>query len=194
MRGSMSSPFGTGPWTKKPSRGCMSKGGHTSLSGPSQPRQSRRRAPIDYACPNAATAPDAHRELAPVALTATRTQLDLTGTWLFLPAERRLGELPASGWTPAAVPGYWAGEAAQRRHTTDRAAPGRLAQCTVGYYRTSFHAAAQWKNRAVLLHLDGVDGWAELYLNGRRLGTLMSWENEDYQLGPCLEYGRETHW
>jgi beta-galactosidase len=142
--------------------------------------------------PRPEATPDAHRDLLPVPITATRVQLDLSGSWPFLPSGRRLRELPQTGWAAAAVPGYWAGEAAQGNNAKDQATRRRLAECAVGYYRTSFLAAAQWKNRAVLLHLDGVDGWAELYLNGQRLGELLAWENEDYELSPYLEYGREN--
>ncbi len=141
------------------------------------------------------TTPGAHRDLRPVGITATRVRFDLSGSWPFLPSGRRLSELPQTGWAAAEVPGYWAGEAARAAHrhnAQDQPALHSLAECAVGYYRTSFRAAAEWKQRAVLLHLDGVDGWAELYLNGQRLGELPAWENEDYEVGPYLEYGREN--
>ncbi len=137
---------------------------------------------------------DALPELVPQRITPTRTQIDLGGSWLFLASNRRLSELPQDGWVTAAVPGYWAGKAVpEARGRGSKGQPaGRSAECAVGYYLVSFHAAPDWKRQAVLLHLDGVDGLAELYLNGKRLGQLIAWENEDYELGPHLEFGGEN--
>ena len=139
-----------------------------------------------------ATTPGTHRELVPVRVTATRTQFDLSGPWSFLPSERRLKELPETGWSTAAVPGYWAGELAQRHTTMDAGALRRLAEGDGGLLSHLFPGAGTVEKPGRVLHLDGVDGWAELYLNGRPLGRLMTWEDEDFELSPSVEYGREN--
>lgn len=133
---------------------------------------------------------------APAQQTATRLTIPLNGWWHFLPAGEALTELPAEGWGWTQVPGYWTdeeGTVGPEGQPARGSWQGRpVAQFTTGYLQRTFQADPEWKARAVFLHLDGVDGLAEVYLNGERIGRLPSWEYEDYDVGPRLRYGEEN--
>ncbi|MCX7047029.1 MAG: hypothetical protein NTX50_16260, partial [Candidatus Sumerlaeota bacterium] len=129
-------------------------------------------------------------------LTASREEAILNGWRPFFLSEHPLNELPEKGWGEARAPGYWtAGESV--RVPDGRASNGAwngrsLSEYAVGYYRFEFAAPPAWKEKSVLLHLDGVDGLADLFLNDRWLGTLPPWENEDFDLSQALRWEREN--
>jgi len=127
---------------------------------------------------------------------ATRQTIPLNGWWHFLPAVEALTELPAEGWGWTRVPGYWTdreGTVGPDGQPAGGSWGGRpMSQFTTGYLQRTFEADPDWKAREVFLHFDGVDGLAEVYLNGKRVGRLPSWEYEDYDVGPRLRYGEEN--
>jgi len=118
--------------------------------------------------------------------TATRERILLDGPWAFLPAARSLDHLPPEGWAVATVPGIWTAPDVVRtpdgRSIGGRWQGRRLDDYPVGYYARRFTLPTPWKDRTVLLHVDGVDGLADWYLNGRLLGRLPAWEPADYRL------------
>jgi hypothetical protein len=118
--------------------------------------------------------------------TATRERLSLDGRWAFLPAERSLETLPSQGWAQATVPGIWTARDVVRtpegRSTGGRWQGRRLSDYPVAYYARRFTLPAGWTGRSVLLHVDGVDGLADWYLNRKLLGRLPAWEPADYRL------------
>ncbi len=120
----------------------------------------------------------------------------LDGWWNFLPSVDRLKELPAKGWGLAPVPGYWT---ANERWLGPDGKPGKgkwtgqpISALHVAYYQRTFAARPQWKSKNVLLHFDGVDGLAEIFINGRRLAWLPGYEYADYDIGSALRYDAEN--
>jgi beta-galactosidase len=124
--------------------------------------------------------------------TPTREDLSLDGLWAVLPATEPLDQLPAAGWGFTAIPGYWT----DRGKTTGpdgRPVAGfwagkALDELPVAYLQTTFPAAPNWRGRPVFLNLDGVDGLAEVYLNGTRLGWVDAWEDEAFALGDRVQW------
>ena len=117
----------------------------------------------------------------------TRLVVPLDGWWAFLPAERPVATLPAAGWGLSRVPGYWTS-----RGETLGLDGRRLPQLGVGYYQRSFVADAAWRGKAVFLHLAGVDGLAEVFVNGQCLSRLAHWEPEAVDVAPLLRYDEEN--
>ena len=124
----------------------------------------------------------------------TRSEMSLDGWWQFLAAPYALDALPAAGWGLAKVPGHYTtrGEAIK---PNGKPARGRWrgkpwSEFGMVYYQRSFAAPARWQGSQLLLHLDGVDGLAEVYVNGQRVGTLLCWEDEDYIVTDLVRVGR----
>ena len=128
--------------------------------------------------------------------TSTREAVSLDGWWHFLPADHPVTDLPEDGWGLTRVPGYWTSN--DDTIGPDGQPPqgqwdGRpLSECTVGYYQRVFAAEPAWESKNVFLALDGVDGLVELFLNGRHLAWLPSWEHEAYDIGEALSHGQEN--
>ncbi len=124
----------------------------------------------------------------------TRSEMSLDGWWQFLAAPYALDALPTTGWGWAKVPGHYTspGEAIG---PDGKPARGRWrgkpwSEFGMAYYQRRFLAPADWRSREVLLHFDGVDGLAAVYVNGRRVGALLCWEDEDYVVTDLLRPGQ----
>jgi len=101
--------------------------------------------------------------------------VSLNGTWQFALA-RQAGEVSrleqafykpafdASSFRPIRVPSNWAMEGFEKPQY------GRMKDAGTGFYLHRFRAPAEWKDRRVLLQLDGVWNSAEVWLNGVNLG------------------------
>jgi beta-galactosidase len=99
----------------------------------------------------------------------------LNGTWQFTLA-RDAGEVmrleqsfhkpefDAGSFRPIRVPANWAMEGFEEPQY------GRMKDAGTGFYLHRFQAPAEWKDRRVLLHFDGVWDSAEVWLNGVNLG------------------------
>ena len=125
-----------------------------------------------------------------------RTRVELSGWWQFLPATAPLAELPTAGWGLTRLPGHWtAGHDTLR--PDGQPAGGQwegqpLSRYPIAYLQRTFVADAAWQARSVVLQLGGVDGLAQVFLNGRLLGWLPAWEPESYDIGSALQYGQEN--
>jgi beta-galactosidase len=128
--------------------------------------------------------------------TRTREVVPLDGWWHFLPAANPLTQLPPDGWGLARVPGYWTarGDAIgpDGKPTDGQWSGVSLSGFAVGYYQRTFLADPEWKAKNVSLQIDGVDGLAEVFLNGQQLGWLPSWEQEAYDIGPLVRPGEQN--
>jgi len=94
-----------------------------------------------------------------------REVIDLSGFWDFRPDPRDEGR--AAGWSagvpdgvPIAVPASWNDQLPDLR---DYLGPA--------WYSTAFRLPASWKGGRILLRLDSVNYLAEVWLNGRPLGS-----------------------
>jgi len=125
--------------------------------------------------------------------TPSRSVLTLDGTWSFLPAPNPLDVLPDAGWGTVNLPGYWTipgtvgtpqGKPAGRKW-----AGKPLADYPVAYCRRAFTLPAVWRGRRIFLHLDGVDGVADVYANGRFLATVPPWEPTRLAVKSGLHFG-----
>jgi beta-galactosidase len=120
----------------------------------------------------------------------------LDGWWEFLPMPRPTSRLPDEGWGLSRVPGYWAmpgetiGPDGKPCAGTWQGKP--YSEFAVGYYQRHFDAGQDWREVNVFLQIEGVDGLAEVFVNGHRLDWLPSWEYEAYDVGRVLRYGEEN--
>jgi beta-galactosidase len=111
-----------------------------------------------------------------------------------LPLEHAGTNWPSAGWGTAQVPGAWT-DRDNVRGSDGRPARGRwagrpLTDYPLGCYLRTFTVEPRWRQQPLLLTLDGVDGLAEIYLNGRLVGRLAAWEPEAYDVGDLLRFDR----
>ncbi|MDO4901931.1 glycoside hydrolase family 2 TIM barrel-domain containing protein, partial [Actinomyces sp.] len=107
---------------------------------------------------------------------------DLTGTWDFqlLDSPDRVGEELlrglGNGWTEVRVPHLWQFDGYGRLQYTDEGYPFPVDPPRVptlnptGVYRRRLNAPELAAGERLLLHLDGVESYVEVYLNGRQVG------------------------
>lgn len=119
-----------------------------------------------------------------------RSQLDLTGPWLFWPDKKdegtRLGfwgdSFNADGWRRVAVPIAF-----------DHCGLDLDRYSGIGWYRRTVHVPAEMKDRRVVLHFEGISYNAVVWVNGQKVG-----ENHDaflpfdLNVGGVLRYGQEN--
>ena len=123
-------------------------------------------------------------------------ELTLDGWWVFLPGARPQAQLPAEGWGRARVPGYFArpGDAT----TPDgKPANGRwdgrsLREYVVATYQRRVRVPDRWRGKTICLGFDGLDGLADVYVNGRHVDKLSCWEDEDYVVTDLVEPGSDA--
>lgn len=108
----------------------------------------------------------------------------LNGTWKFLYApdikesmkDFYLPELDDSRWNDIEVPSNWEmkgfGEPIIRniQYVFSKNPPFIDAENPVGTYRTTFKIPAGWGDREIMLHFGSISGYAQVYLNGKRVG------------------------
>jgi hypothetical protein len=126
--------------------------------------------------------------------TLTRQRLVLDGSWRFLPLEHAASNLPAVGWGTAKVPGFWTDRdnvcGSDGRPARGHWALRPLADYPLVCYLRTFTVEPRWQHQPAFLALDGVDGLAEVFLNGRLVGRLAAWEPEAYDVGDLLRFGQ----
>ena len=122
-------------------------------------------------------------------LSRTRQTVSLNGWWHFLPVSGR-ADLPNAGWGWTRIPGYWTTHGStigpDGKVVRNSWRDSSLAELPIGVHQRVFTARGEWKSKNVFLRIGGVDGLAEVYLNGIRVGTLPGWESEAYDIGPKL--------
>lgn len=128
-----------------------------------------------------------------VTVAGPHKQVSLNGWWQFLPSLTEPAALPAEGWGWSRVPGYWTSPGDTRGpdgQPMGQAWSGQaVSSCWVGCYQRSFTADRAWKGQQVALDVGGVDGLAQVFLNGRSLGWLPGWEPASYDVSARLRYG-----
>ena len=124
---------------------------------------------------------------------ATRERLSLDGWWHFVPAAHEFDRVPERGWGWMRVPGHFTTPGAvigpDGKPTRRRWQGEAWSRFGVAYYQRSVAAPAHWQGRRVVLNVDGLDGRAEIYVNGAAAGELLCWEDESFAVGDLLRYG-----
>jgi len=92
------------------------------------------------------------------------TILSLNGTWRFLPKAPQEVVFPIVSDT-----GSWVGMPVPAHPVTKGYGTGRTIPFCVWYSR-SFDLPANWGNKRIKLRCNGIDGLAEIYINGNKLG------------------------
>jgi len=134
------------------------------------------------------------RERGPV-----RDTLVLDGWWAFRLDDSGRLDLPATGWGWARTPGYF--RPADRTIVDPDGQPFRerwgnrplaAADGTAGYYRREVAIPDDWRGRPAALEVDGVDGFAELFVNDTGIGRLLPWEPGAWQVDDLLRPGADN--
>ena len=125
-----------------------------------------------------------------------RTTVFLNGWWQFLPSTDAPGVLPATGWGLARIPGYWTSPPDTLdpggQPTNARWGGQPMSRYAIAHYQRTFVAAPAWRGRHVILRIGGVDGLAQVFVNGHSLGWLPGWEPEGHDITQRLNYGQEN--
>lgn len=128
--------------------------------------------------------------------TPTRQTATLKGWWSLWPSAQPVDQLPPDGWGRTQAPGYWTAAGQTRgpddKPVRDRWANRPVAELPVAYHLRTFTAEAAWTGKPVFLQLDGVDGLAEVSLNGQLLGRLPAWEGEAYDVSRLLDHSQSN--
>ena len=128
-----------------------------------------------------------------------RQEMCLNGSWLFQPAALPSSFVPdvgappvlapptASGWDPTAIkiPSPWNVNAFNVGSGGDfrcfPSYPKSWESVQMGWLRHTFRVPATWTGKRLLLHFDAIDGNADVYVNGRKVG-------QDFDLFLPAEY------
>src|SRR5664279_3534860 len=93
--------------------------------------------------------------------------------WKFFLGDPSGAEAPSfsdASWRAVDLPHDWSIESKPVKDSASGAGEGFFPGGT-GWYRKTFHAAADWKGKRVSVEFDGVYRDATVYLNGHKLGT-----------------------
>ena len=129
--------------------------------------------------------------------TPTRQQLLLDGWWSFALLESA-AKLGPQGWGWARVPGYFLpatgliGPDGQPVKNAWQNISLSTSQALLGVYQRLVAVPEDWRGRHIVLHCGGLEGCAQIYLNGQRLSTLISWEDATYTISDLVRYGAEN--
>ena len=122
-----------------------------------------------------------------------RAVVSLNGWWQFIPSPAELRALPAEGWGWSRVPGYWTIPADTRGPDGEQLGSTwggqAISDCWVGYYQREFTADPAWQGQQATLDVGGVDGLAQVFVNGQSLGWLPGWEPAICDVAGHLRYG-----
>lgn len=102
-----------------------------------------------------------------------RQQLTADFDWRFFPGDPSGAEAPSfddSSWRVVDLPHDWSIEGTPDKSNSSGWGGGFF-PAGVGWYRKSFQAPADWRDKRISVEFDGVYQNATVYLNGNKLGT-----------------------
>ncbi len=142
-------------------------------------------------------APTKPETVKPAQTTTTRSSISLNGRWRFQPMRTTAGVPDPSGWGWCTVPGHFTHDhdlvTKPDGKPAKRAWHGRsLSAYTVAWYTRSVVVPKSWRNKQILLRFGGISGMADIYVNGKTVGTLLPWEDEDYRIGDIAHFGAKN--
>lgn len=123
--------------------------------------------------------------LASASMLAGRTEQTLDDGWLFRLGSESYSAMAASaeGWTAVSLPHTWNADAYQTKDYYQ----GK------GWYKRRLTVPAEWRGRSVMLRFDGVSKWAEVYVNGHRVGDHSGgYTAFTFDITPFLTFGGDN--
>ncbi len=108
---------------------------------------------------------------------AVRPIVCLNGEWQFQPADDALAQMPGKAWdrVPIRIPSPWnvnafsAGDGGDFRDFPSY--PAAWEKVMSAWQRRTVAVPAGWRGKRVFLHFDAVQYWADVYVNGRKVGS-----------------------
>ena len=111
--------------------------------------------------------------------TPTRARICINGLWRWQPAQQGAAAVPAGDWGYVKVPGSWPGiDDGYLQHDSQTlfANPAwgkvNMGQLQAAWYERTFTVPAEWTSRRVTLAADYLNSWAEVYIDGKSVGTM----------------------
>jgi hypothetical protein len=111
--------------------------------------------------------------------TRTRERICINGLWRWQPAQPDAAAVPAGDWGYLKVPGSWPGiDDGYLQHDSQRlfANPAwgqvDMRQLRAAWYERTFTLPAEWAGRRVALAADYLNSWANVYIDGKSVGTM----------------------
>jgi hypothetical protein len=111
--------------------------------------------------------------------TPTRACICINGLWRWQPAQPGAAAAPAGDWGYFKVPGSWPGTDdgyLQHDSQTVFANPAwgqvNMGGLQAAWYERTFAVPAEWTGRRVTLATDYLNSWAEVYIDGKPVGTM----------------------
>ncbi len=111
--------------------------------------------------------------------TPTRARICINGLWRWQPAQQGAAAVPAGDWGYFKVPGSWPGiDDGYLQHDSQTlfANPAwgevNMGQLQAAWYERTFTVPAEWTSRRVTLAADYLNSWAEVYIDGKSVGTM----------------------
>ncbi len=110
--------------------------------------------------------------------TPTRERICLNGLWRWQPADAGSQQVPEGNWGYFKVPGCWPGitDYLQKDSQTVHAHPAwkdqKLGAVSAAWYEREFAIPSGWTGRQIQLHLEYLNSFAVVYVDGARAGEL----------------------
>ncbi len=106
-------------------------------------------------------------------MNAARLELNADSGWKFFAGDVSGAEAPAftdSSWHTVDLPHDWSIEGRMDKNNPSGSGGGFFPNGT-GWYRRTWNAPADWKDKRVSVEFDGVYRNATVYLNGHKIGN-----------------------
>jgi len=108
--------------------------------------------------------------------TDTRERICINGLWRFKPADSYTEGVPApgTGWGYFKVPGPWPGKGGQgQRIYAHESWADRLSSLDAVWYLREVTVPADWQGRRIALHVDNLNSYATVFVDGREVGAMV---------------------
>ncbi len=130
--------------------------------------------------------------------TGTRERVCINGLWRWQPAGDSRDRVPTEGWGYFKVPGSWPGitnymqkdcQAVHRHPAWEDVDMGGI---TSAWYEREITVPAEWSGRRIVLRTDYLNSFAEVYLDGKKLGEMRFPAGEVDLTSACRPGGTHT--
>jgi beta-galactosidase len=122
-----------------------------------------------------------------------RQEISADANWKFFlgdPAGAETASFSDSAWRTVDLPHDWSIEGAPSEKNPTGAGGGYF-PAGVGWYRKTFTAPSNWKNKQVSIEFEGVAENATVYLNGKKLGIHpYAYTSFRFDLTPALDFSK----
>ena len=110
--------------------------------------------------------------------TSSREKICINGLWRWQPAAAKSGPPPMDNWGYFKVPGCWPGitdymqKDCQTVHAPASWRAKNLAGVTTAWYEREIRIPAAWAGRRIVIHAEYLNSYAEVYLDGKPVGSM----------------------